>query len=106
MGKKLKLIALAVLVAVIAYIYPTAKRKYVKHVKPRVEYAVKFAKTLANLKILGKPVPWKFVLPVVGVLLALLYVRVSKIPRLNFSCSQNISRISNAMDCFNLPAYP
>ena len=37
MGKKIKLAALAILVAVVAYIYPTAKQKYVKHVKPKVE---------------------------------------------------------------------
>ena len=77
MGKKIKLAALALLVAVIAYIYPTAKQKYVKHVKPKVELAVEFGKKVANLKILGKPVPWRFILPVAGVLLVLLYVRVS-----------------------------
>jgi hypothetical protein len=77
MGKKIKLAALAILVAVIAYIYPTAKQKYVKHVKPKVELAVNFGKKVANLKVLGKPVPWKFILPVAGVLLVLVYVRVS-----------------------------
>ncbi len=77
MGKKIKFAALALLVAVIAYIYPTAKQKYVKHVKPKVELAVIFGKKVANLKVLGKPVPWRFILPVAGVLLVLLYVRVS-----------------------------
>ena len=76
MGKKIKLFALAVFVAVIAYIYPSAKQKYVKHVKPKVECAIIFSRKVANLKILGKQVPWKFILPVVGVLLVLLYVRV------------------------------
>ncbi|XP_028399857.1 uncharacterized protein LOC114523195 [Dendronephthya gigantea] len=78
MGKKIKLAALAFLIAVIAYIYPTAKQKYVKHVKPKVELAVNFGKKVANLKVLGKPVPWKFILPVAGVLLVLLYVRRRK----------------------------
>lgn len=78
MGKKIVVTLASLLVAVFAYIYPTLKRNYVKFVHPQVILAVKFGKWVANFTIFGRHIPWRFVLPVAGVLLLLLYIRVSE----------------------------
>lgn len=78
MGVKLKLFALAVLGLALAVVYPTAKKNYVKHVKPHVHLVAKVYTTAKEFNVLGYHIPWRYILPVIALFIAYKLYKVRK----------------------------
>ena len=79
-GLKKKLLVLAVLAVVLAVFFPAIKRKYQKHIKPRLDFASGIYIGAKNFRVFGIPVPWRYVLPGVGLFLAIQLFRVGIFP--------------------------
>lgn len=76
-GFKKKLAILAVVGIALAVSFPFLRKKYKKHLKPHVDVAASVCKTVANFNILGYHIPWKYVLPFLGLVAAIQIWRVS-----------------------------
>ncbi|XP_068702265.1 uncharacterized protein [Montipora foliosa] len=67
---KTKLLIVAVLGVVLAIFFPKIKAAYGKHVKPHADVVGKIFRAIKDFHIFGYHVPWKYVLPGLGLFLA------------------------------------
>ena len=76
-GIKKKLAILAVVGILLAVSFPFIRKKYRKHVKPHIDIVATVCNAMANFNILGYHIPWKYVLPALGLVMAIQLWRVS-----------------------------